>query len=364
MPSFDLTDRPPGPRWIILAVLSAVLSGTLHLLSVPAGVFLGALAAGILVALAGGAVRVPPPLFSFTQGLIGCLIASRISPSTLASIAGQWPLFLAMVISVSAASAVLGWFLAKARTLPGTTAIWGTSPGAALIMTVMSESHGADPRLVAFMQYLRVLMVTLVATLAGGLWGSHAASGAGAAALPAGTDFASLGETLAVALVGTVLGRLLHFPSAPMLFPLLLIPFLGYLGIGSFSLPWWLLILAYSAVGWGIGLRFTRRIVKHALSALPGIAGTMLVLIVLCAGLGHGFSLTFGIDPLTCFLATSPGGIDSVAIISASVGGDVSFVMAVQTTRLFFVTLTSPPLATYVARKSGMADVADCHKEI
>ena len=37
--------------------------------------------------------------------------------------------------------------------LPGTTALWGTSPGAASVMTIMAESYGADMRLVAFMQY-------------------------------------------------------------------------------------------------------------------------------------------------------------------------------------------------------------------
>ena len=40
--------------------------------------------------------------------------------------------------------------------LPGTTAVWGSSPGAATAMVLMAEAFGADARLVAFMQYLRV----------------------------------------------------------------------------------------------------------------------------------------------------------------------------------------------------------------
>ena len=39
------------------------------------------------------------------------------------------------------------------QVLPGTTALWGTSPGAASVMTIMAESYGADVRLVALMQY-------------------------------------------------------------------------------------------------------------------------------------------------------------------------------------------------------------------
>ncbi len=355
----DLANRPPILRWLLLAALSAAFSAALNALSVPAGLFLGALGAGILVALLGGAVKIPFPLFSFTQSIIGCLIASRISPSALAGMATRWPLFLAMVVSVSAASTLLGWLLARTRTLPGTTAIWGTSPGAALLMTIMSEGHGADSRLVAFMQYMRVLTVTLVATLAGSVWGEHAAVGL-AAVVPAGTDFANVGETLAVALAGTLIGRIFRLPSAPMLFPIIVVPFLGYLDLVKLELPLWLLVVAYAVIGWGIGLRFTRAIVRHALGALPGIVGTMMALIALCCGLAWIFSSVAGIDFLTAYLATSPGGIDSVAIISASVGGDVSFVMSVQTMRFFFVTLTAPSLATYVVKRTGMAG---CNKK-
>lgn len=35
--------------------------------------------------------------------------------------------------------------------LPGNTAIWGSSPGAATVMTLMAGSYGADVRLVAFL---------------------------------------------------------------------------------------------------------------------------------------------------------------------------------------------------------------------
>ena len=49
-------------------------------------------------------------------------------------------------------------------------------------------------------------------------------------------------------------------------------------------------------------------------------------------------SRTLGIDPLTAYLATSPGGMDSVAIIAAASDRvDISFVMALQTARFLIV---------------------------
>jgi uncharacterized membrane protein AbrB (regulator of aidB expression) len=43
--------------------------------------------------------------------------------------------------------------------LPGATGAWGSSPGGASAMVVMAQEYGADVRLVALMQYLRVLFV-------------------------------------------------------------------------------------------------------------------------------------------------------------------------------------------------------------
>jgi uncharacterized membrane protein AbrB (regulator of aidB expression) len=64
------------------------------------------------------------------------------------------------------------------------------------------------------------------------------------------------------------------------------------------------------------------------------------------------------IDPLTAYLATSPGGVDSVAIIAASTKVDVSFVMGLQTIRLLFVLLVGPFLSRFVAKLIESASVA------
>ena len=58
-----------------------------------------------------------------------------------------------------------------------------------------------------------------------------------------------------------------------------------------------------------------------------------------------------GIDPLTAYLATSPGGMDSVAIIGAASKADLSFVMALQVARLLIVLLLGPPLARFIAQR-------------
>jgi len=40
-----------------------------------------------------------------------------------------------------------------------------------MVMVLMSEGFGGDPRLVAYMQYVRVMMVAIAASIVARLWG-------------------------------------------------------------------------------------------------------------------------------------------------------------------------------------------------
>ena len=50
------------------------------------------------------------------------------------------------------------------------------------------------------------------------------------------------------------------------------------------------------------------------------------------------------------YLATSPGGLDSVVLIAMSSEADIPFVVAVQTLRLFAVILIGPTIARLICR--------------
>ena len=59
------------------------------------------------------------------------LIASALSPDIIGRFRHDWPLFLAVVASTIVASSLLGYLMSRRRIVPGTTAVWGSSPGAA-----------------------------------------------------------------------------------------------------------------------------------------------------------------------------------------------------------------------------------------
>lgn len=342
----------PALWWSILLLISAVFGWTLTALHLPAGVLLGCMLAGILLSSQEIRLGIPTTLFALAQGVVGCLMAKSLQPSTLAKVAGDWPLFLGATFSIIAASAGLGWLLMRRQVFPGTTAVWGLAPGAASAMVLMAEAYGADVRLVAFMQYLRVAVVTAVAALVAHLWTSQATPMATEVHWFAVIDAGDLGWTLLLAFaVSSIAGRL-RIPGGPMVAPLVLGAALQAMGILVIELPPALLAVSYAVIGWSIGLRFTRAILLHALRALPAVLGSILVLMGVGVALAVGLTQLAGYDPLTAYLASSPGGADSVAIIAATSAVDAGFVMAMQLARFLMVLVLGPRVSKFVAARS------------
>ncbi|MHC9237699.1 AbrB family transcriptional regulator [Pseudooceanicola sp. 502str34] len=350
-----------GVMWLLLLALSALLAWGLELVHLPAALLLGPMAAAITLAASGltsanhvlpRSMGLPRGVFTFAQSVVGTMIATTIPVETLGSVMLDLPVFLFGVISVIAASAWLGYVLTKRQVLPGATAVWGSTPGAAQAMVFLAEANGADMRLVAVMQYLRVGMVAAGASLIARFW-------VGAPDVPPppidwfpAPDLALL-QACGLMAGGMVIGRVFRIPAGEFLSPLLIGTALQALGLISPEVPHWLLALAFAVIGWTIGLRFTKAILLHAWKALPRLVFSILLLMTLCAGFAVVISVTMDVDLLTAYLATSPGGADSVAVIAASSDVDIAFVMAMQTLRFVLVLISGPMIAKFVAKKVG-----------
>ena len=153
-------------------------------------------------------------------------------------------------------------------------------------------------------------------------------------------------------------GRRLGIPAAALNGPLALGALLTVTGALRLELPGWLLAASYAVVGWRIGLSFTPDIVRVALRSAPRVLAAIGLLIAFSAGLALLLARLAGKDLVTAYLATSPGGADSVAIIAQSTPVDVPFVMAMQVLR-FVVVLVAGPL---IARAGGTATALTRHR--
>jgi membrane AbrB-like protein len=341
---------PQHVQWAALLGASIVVVVPLELLGFPAALLLGPMLAGIVLGVGDARVRVPKPLFILAQGVIGCMMARALPPAIFTELVEDWPIFVLGIGSVIVVAAGLGILLTRLKVLPGTTAIWGSAPGAAATIVIMADAFGADARLVAFMTYLRVALVALAASVVGRL------AVPGGAPLPPvdwfpPVDPVSFAQTIALIVVSLIVATLIRMPVGAIFLTMILgILLQNFAGL-RIELPPVLLAGAFALVGWSIGLRFTRDILLHAWRALPAVVGSIVALIASCAAFAFLLVWLAGVDPLTAYLATSPGGADSVAIIAANSPVDVPFVMAMQAGRLLVVTITGPWLARYIATR-------------
>ncbi len=338
-------------RWTLLLIFSYCLFWFFHHYRLPAALLLGPMIAAIFMASCDMTVNIYKPLFSLSMAVVGVMIAGLLPLTLLTQVSAHWLVFFSGALFTVIVAAFLGWLLSRSSLFPGNTAIWGTSPGAAMVMTIMSESFGGDMRLVALMQYLRVACCTLSVTLVG-----HYLGGAAGHSESPQLNLFSISSTphfiwtISIVICSFALVQILNKPSLSFILPMVIGIVLKTLGLTEIVLPGFLLAIAYTIVGWNIGLRFTRAILRHAAKLLPMLLLSIAMLLAVNAAFGWVIAKWANIDYLTAFLATSPGGADSVSIIAASTPVDVGFVVTMQVIRFFMVILLSPMLAKWLSR--------------
>jgi len=340
--------------WFLLLIVSLPACWFLKLHGFPAAFLVGGMVCGIAFSLTG--VRLLPPrvLFISAQALIGCAVANTITVAILATIWNDWVLMSMIVGSTVLFGSLIGLMLVKGKILPGTTAAWGSIPGGSAAMVAMAEDYGADARLVALMQYLRVLAVVLTASTVSHYLIENIPPAVVVATASVNISFlASLQAALfsiAVAAIGGFLGHWLKIPAGAMLVPLVLGAALHSSELINIDQPFWLQASASLVLGWYIGLGFNRSILVSAFRLLPRLMLSTVLLIILCGMSAWMMVLILGTPPLTAYLSTSPGGLESIILIAMGSEADIPFVIAVQTLRLFVVILIGPSIARLICR--------------
>jgi membrane AbrB-like protein len=194
------------------------------------------------------------------------------------------------------------------------------------------------------MQYVRLVCVIAISALVSHQLVSapEIAPQVSPASSPTPAYLLDVGLSLALVLMGVVIG--LRLPAGLMLGPLILGVLAQLSGAFQITLPDPLMSVAYAAIGSYVGLRFDRPTLVYVVRKLPIMLAAALMLIALCAASAWLFAVLLERDYLSVFLATSPGGLDSLSIIAMESGGDVGLVVTLQTLRLFAVVLLTPPL--------------------
>jgi membrane AbrB-like protein len=339
-------------KWALLGVASLALGALAQWIHVPAAWLIAPMIVAIVAAVGGINVRLPHWSLTIPQGIISVTIAQVFTLPVVGEVVHQWVPILIVVVATVVAAGTAGWLLAHHSPISAPTAAWGSSPGAAVTMIAMSSEFGADARIVAFMQYLRVTLVVLTASLVSHLVLAHGVATVQASSAPGTRAFEAVPFllTLGFAIAAAFAGRYSFIPGGQFMVPLIGGAALHVMGRLPIDVTWWMLDAAYITVGWTIGLQYTRALLIYIRGVLPTLLLSTLVLLGMCALSGVLLVVLLHVDPLTAYLATTPGGLDSVSIIALGSGSNVALVLAIQMLRVFAVIASGPPLAKFIGK--------------
>jgi membrane AbrB-like protein len=341
---------------IWIAIAAGVLIGGVGLdrVGLPSSYLFAALLLGLAIALLRpDSVALPPICFRAAQAVAGVSLGAYLQSDALRAVAGSAVPVLLVSAATLGISLGAGAVLSRTTPLDPPTALLGMIAGGASGIVGMSGELGGDDRLVAFMQYLRVLVVVLLTPIGiAVLFGGH--HGDGGVPPPSSGLLGEPWEWLAaggLAVAGAWAAGLARITAGVLLGPMILTGALVLSGpLEGFAVPDLLGQTAFALIGLQVGLRFTPATVR-LLGRLTGpvllaIAG----LLVACFGLAVLLAATTSATLLDAYLATTPGGLYAVLAVAYGAGADTTFIVAVQALRVVAMVLLAPLAVRWLLR--------------
>jgi uncharacterized protein len=338
--------------WAFVVAISVGAGWVLGQVGLPSGYLFAALLTGLAYALlAPGRLVLPALGFQVGQAVTGVALGTFLQASVLTGLGTRWIPVILVSVATLAVTIVAGVLLARVTTIDRPTASLGMVAGGASGIVAMAGDLGADDRLVAFMQYLRVLIITLLTpVLVPVVFGLHAQSLEQDAAPLFGTAAGSA-LTVGASVIGSVAARPLRIPAPTLLGPLLLTSVLSLSGaLGDTQVPTIAREIAFALIGLRIGLGFDRDALRTIARVAWLVVLAIVALLAACFVLGWLLELTAGVTLLDGYLATTPGGLYAVLPIAYGSGADTTFVLAVQGLRLFGMIIAAPAVVRFLLR--------------
>src|SRR5690606_36998480 len=214
-------------------------------------------------------------------------------------------------------------------------------------------SQGSDARVVAMMQYTRIVMVSVASIAMAALLdqGQEGVGDSGPLGLAWSTpaDYSPLLTGLALALSGYIAARLSGINSLALFLPAFGGATLQGAGLVKFEIPSFIFIPAFAVTGWYVGLMFTRSTIRHCLGLLPIMLAAIVLVVFVCGLVALVLArMVLDTDILTAYLAMSPGGIETIVIIARDTNVYLPLILASQFLRLLIVLSIGPSVARAV----------------
>jgi membrane AbrB-like protein len=343
--------------WIVLGAATAAAALALSAIGFPSPTLFSALIIGLAVALTRpqAALHLPRGAFIAAQAVCGVTLGAYLQSDALSALTDSWLPVTIVSAATLGLSMAAGRLLAHYTPLDVPTSTLGMIAGGASGIVTMADDLGGDDRLVAFMQYLRVLVVVLLTPLLIAVFGG---GGGGSSAGPAASAFGDPRDWLLTALIAptaALIARRAHVPAGSLLGPMIVAGAVTLSGT-DFTVPPAVRELAFALIGLQVGLRFTLETVRLLGRLIGPVLIALTGLLVGCAGLAVLLHLTADVSFRDAYLATTPGGLYAVLAVAFGAGANTTFILAVQALRLLVAVLLAPLAVRRLARRGSEAE--------
>jgi membrane AbrB-like protein len=306
----------------------------------------------------GEAESLPKPFSVIGQAIIAIFTASRFSFETLTTAKDYFfPLLICIVVTASF-SLLNGYLIHKFADLDLPSSFLGCTPGAGPSLVAMSEDMGADAIAVALLQYVRILMVSVIVPIIANFYLTQTHSiplniiPQNHHLLPSLPLLINLTIIALCAFIGIQIGKIIKLPSnlflAPFFSALLLFCFFPY----EITLPIPIFRGGLLLLGLSIGIKFEIQTLQKLLKAVLLEIGLVLLLITICFIVGYWFHLVTKVDTLTALLGSTPGGLSAMMATVIELGGNSGFVLTMQMTRMLLILTLSPFVAASLVKQT------------
>ena len=343
-----------SPRSITPVLFTIALAagggGIAAALGLPAGWIMGGALVVSITAMAGAPVTMPSRLRDVVFVLIGMSMGASVAPDSLALLS-SWPASLAgLVLELVLIIGLTGWMLQRRFGLDRGTAYLSSFPGHLSFVLAIATAGVGDPRQIAIIQVIRILMLTVAVPI-------------GAMFLPVAeykppADFGTLGPVellllaagcVAVGLVfvqmkvpaGLVLGAMAASTGAKLA------------GLYTAAIPEPLTIGTFVLTGALIGSRFAGiSRAEFVAAAKGGIVATLMTLVIVTV-VAWGVSLVVAIPYAQIWIGLAPGALEGMGALGIALGYDTAFIAAHHVVRLMLLTFAIPLVVAIIQRREA-----------
>ncbi|MCP2727264.1 AbrB family transcriptional regulator [Limnofasciculus baicalensis] len=152
--------------------------------------------------------------------------------------------------------------------------------------------------------------------------------------------------------MGNWVGRKLNLPLSVFLGPFIVGLIAVWLLPYPLKMPPSIFSVGLLFVGVSIGLKFDWKTVYKLRKAVLIEIVLVMVLILVCLGVGYEFHILTQVDSLTAVLGSTPGAISAIIASAIQLGGDSGLVLTMQMSRMLVILLITPWMASFFKKST------------